>query len=64
MLLGLAVSLTGCATTSAPPTTTPSNPAPPPSALPDSPPNYLSDAQLFILESRRKLNVLIQKPAN
>jgi hypothetical protein len=64
LLLVLVVSLMGCATTSAPPTTTPRNPAPPPSALPQSPPDYLGDAQRFISESRRLLQELTTKPAN
>lgn len=64
LLLVLAGSLLGCATTSAPPSTMPRNPEPPPSRLPDSPPTYLDDAKRDISEWRRLLQELIAKPAN
>lgn len=64
LLLVLVASLMGCATTSAPPTSTPVNPEPPPSALPDSPPTYLDDARLAISQWRKLLQELIAKPAN
>jgi hypothetical protein len=63
-LIVLAGMLTSCATTSAPPSTLPRNPTPPPSALPASPPNYLGDALRFISESQRLLQELTAKPAN
>lgn len=64
LLIVLAASLLGCATTSAPPAITPRNPEPPPTRLSESPPDYLSNAQAFISEWRKLLQELIQKPAN
>jgi hypothetical protein len=56
--------LAACATNSAGPDVTPRNPAPPPSKLPESPPNYLGDALLNIEAWRSLLQQRIQKPAS
>jgi hypothetical protein len=64
MLLVLVLWLTACAATSAPPSTSPQNPTPPPSALPESPPNYSADAQRNISEWRKLLTERTAKPAN
>jgi hypothetical protein len=64
LLIVLAGSLLGCATTSTPPSNMPLNPEPPPSRLPDSPPTYLDDAKRDISEWRKLLQELILKPAN
>jgi hypothetical protein len=61
VLLGL---LVGCGTTSAPPAITPRNPEPPPSVLPESPPNYLESARLLILTWQKRLNEQTATPAN
>jgi hypothetical protein len=63
-LIVLAGTLTACATTSAPPSTLPRNPTPPPSALPPSPPDYLGDALRNIEEWRKQLQGLTPSPAN
>jgi hypothetical protein len=63
LLLLLAGSLVACGTTSAPSSFTPSNPEPPPSVLPESSPEYLSNASANISTWRRLLNELITKPA-
>lgn len=64
LLLVLAASLMGCATTSAPPTNMPSNPEPPPSALPPQPPNYSQSAREAISTWRKRLIEQTAKPAN
>ena len=63
-LLMLLTVCAGCATISTPPDSLPRNPEPPPSRLPSSPPNYLTDAQRDISEWQRQLNALTRKPAN
>lgn len=64
MLCGLALMLTACATQQAPPSSTPVNPEPPPSALPESPPNYSESAHALLSKFQRLLTELIAKPAN
>lgn len=64
MLFLLAASLTGCGTTSPPPSVGPRNPEPPPTRLSASPPNYSDAAQKAIEQWRRKLTELTAKPAN
>jgi hypothetical protein len=64
LLLLLAGSLMGCATTSAPSTNTPRNPEPPPSVLPQSSPGYLGLAHDLLSTWRKQLNELTTKPAH
>lgn len=61
VLLGL---LVGCGTTLQPPVITPRNPEPPPSVLPESPPNYLESARLLISTWQKRLNEQTATPAN
>lgn len=63
-LIVLAGTLTGCAATSAPPSTLPRNPTPPPSALPVSPPNYSERAAADIQTWRKRLIEQIPKQGN
>lgn len=61
-LLVLALLLAGCATSSAPSSFTPANPAPPPTTLSERSETFSSSALRNISEWRKKLIELTQRP--
>lgn len=63
-LIVLAVSLAGCATTSAPSSEPARNPSPPPTTLSESSETFSSRALRNISEWRKKLIELLPRPAN